>query len=86
MNKNQNINTLGQLKKTNYQFVSIKDELRNNLISKLKNKESIFKEIYGYEETVIPELERAILSRHNILFLGLRGRQRLKWRGNLLIY
>ena len=61
MNKNQNINTLGQLKKTNYQFVSIKDELRNNLISKLKNKESIFKEIYGYEETVIPELERAIL-------------------------
>lgn len=84
MNKNQNINTLGQLKKTNYQFVSIKDELRNNLISKLKNKESIFKEIYGYEETVIPELERAILSRHNILFLGLRGQAKTKMARQLI--
>ncbi len=84
MNKNQNINTLGQLKKTNYQFVSIKDELRNNLITKLKNKESIFKEIYGYEETVIPELERAILSKHNILFLGLRGQAKTKMARQLV--
>ena len=84
MNKNKNINTLGQLKKTNYQFVSIKDELRNNLILKLKNKESIFKDIYGYEETVIPELERAILSRHNILFLGLRGQAKTKMARQLI--
>ena len=84
MNKNQNINTLGKLKKSNYQFVSIKDELRNNLITKLKNKESIFKEIYGYEETVIPELERAILSKHNILFLGLRGQAKTKMARQLI--
>ncbi|HOZ87733.1 MAG TPA: magnesium chelatase, partial [Bacteroidia bacterium] len=55
------IKTLGELKKSGYQFLSIKDELRKNLISKLKNKEEIFDGIYGYEETVIPELQRAIL-------------------------
>ena len=72
------IKTLGELKKTNYKFLSIKDELRENLIKKLKKNEPIFDGIYGYEETVIPEIERAILSRHNILFLGLRGQAKTK--------
>ena len=72
------IKTLGELKKTNYKFLSIKDELRENLIKKLKANEPIFDGIYGYEETVIPEIERAILSRHNILFLGLRGQAKTK--------
>ncbi len=78
------INTLGALKKSGYKFLSIKDELRKNLISRLKNKEDIFEGIYGYEETVIPELQRAILSRHNILFLGLRGQAKTKMARQLV--
>ena len=73
-----NIKTLGELKKTGYVSKSIKDELRNNLIQKIKNKESAFIGIHGYENTVIPELERAILSRHNINLLGLRGQAKTR--------
>lgn len=72
------ISTLGELKQSGYAYISIKDELRKNLITKLRNKEQIFEGIFGYEETVIPELQRAILSRHNILFLGLRGQAKTK--------
>jgi magnesium chelatase subunit I len=78
------IKTLGELKKSGYKFLSIKDELRENLIAKLKKKEAIFEGIFGYEETVIPELERAILSRHNILFLGLRGQAKTKMARQLV--
>lgn len=78
------IKTLGELKKSGYKFLSIKDELRENLISKLKKKEPIFEGIFGYEETVIPEIERAILSRHNILFLGLRGQAKTKMARQLV--
>jgi magnesium chelatase subunit I len=78
------IKTLGELKKSNYKFLTIKDELRENLITKLKNKEQIFDGIFGYEETVIPELQRAILSRHNILFLGLRGQAKTKMARQLV--
>lgn len=78
------IKTLGELKKSGYKFSSIKDELRENLIKKLKNKEAIFDGIFGYEETVIPELERAVLSRHNILFLGLRGQAKTKMARQLV--
>lgn len=79
-----NIKTLGELKRSGYTFKTIKDELRENLISKLKNKEEIFNGIFGYEETVIPELQRAILSRHNILFLGLRGQAKTKMARQLV--
>ena len=78
------IKTLGELKKSGYKFLSIKDELRENLISRLKKKEKIFEGIFGYEETVIPELQRAILSRHNILFLGLRGQAKTKMARQLV--
>jgi magnesium chelatase subunit I len=74
----KNINTLGELKKAGYQSKSIKDELRDNLIQKIKNKETTFEGIHGYENTVIPELERAILSRHNINLLGLRGQAKTR--------
>src|SRR6201986_999661 len=67
------IKTLGQLKKTGYRNRSVKEEIRENLIRKLKNKEATFAGILGYEDSVIPDTERALLSRHNILFLGLRG-------------
>ena len=72
------INTLGGLKKSGYQSKSIKDELRENLISKMMSKETVFKGVHGYENTVIPELERAILSRHNINLLGLRGQAKTR--------
>ena len=60
------IQTLGELKAAGYQPKSIKQELRNNLIARLHKKEEVFKGIWGYEETVIPDLQRAILSMHNI--------------------
>ncbi|WP_339634789.1 magnesium chelatase [Bizionia echini] len=76
--KIENIKTLLQLKESGYQSRSIKDELRDNLIEKIKNKEPIFEGIHGYENTVIPEFQRAILSRHNINLLGLRGQAKTR--------
>jgi magnesium chelatase subunit I len=64
------IKTLGELKKSGYKSRSVKEEIRKNLICKLQKNESTFKGIIGYEETVIPDVERALLSRHNILFLA----------------
>ena len=78
MNNHQNIKTLSELKKAGYQFKTIKDELRANLIQKLKNKENVFEGIWGYEETVIPDLERAILAGHDINLLGLRGQAKTR--------
>lgn len=72
------IKTLGELKRSGYQSKSIKDELRDNLVAKLKRKEKIFPGILGYEDTVIPDIERAILSRHNMNFLGLRGQAKTR--------
>ena len=74
----QKIKTLGQLKKEGYQSKSVKEELRENLISKLRKKENVFEGIWGYEETVIPDLERAILAGHDINLLGLRGQAKTK--------
>ena len=72
------ITTLGELKKSGYQSKKVKDELRDNLLGKLKSKEQVFKEIHGYEDTVIPSIERAILAKHNINLLGLRGQAKTK--------
>ena len=66
-------NTIGKLKEAGYKPKTIKEEIRQNLIKKLQNKEETFSGIIGYEDTVIPDVERALLSKHNILFLGLRG-------------
>ncbi|RFS18740.1 magnesium chelatase [Chitinophaga silvatica] len=75
---NTNIKTLGELKKSGYKPVSVKEEIRRNLIKKLQSKENPFPGIIGYEDTVIPDTERALLSRHNILFLGLRGQAKTR--------
>ena len=72
------LTTLGELKKADYQSLSIKEELRSNLIEKIKNKENVFEGIWGYEDTVIPDIERAILSGHNINLLGLRGQAKTR--------
>ena len=74
----EKIKTLGALKASGYIAKSIKDELRDNLRTKIKNKETTFEKVWGYENTVIPELERAILSRHNINLLGLRGQAKTR--------
>ncbi|HEY0055919.1 MAG TPA: sigma 54-interacting transcriptional regulator [Pedobacter sp.] len=76
--KISNIKTLAELKRSGYISRSIKQELRENLIKQLKNKEAGFEGIIGYEDTVIPDLQTAILSQHNILLLGLRGQAKTR--------
>ncbi len=72
------LTTFGALKDSGYQSRSIKTELRQNLLNKIKKNEPTFEGIHGYENSVIPELERAILSKHNINFLGLRGQAKTR--------
>ena len=76
--KIENITTLAELKKSGYISRSIKDELRDNLRAKIKSGLPTFEGVHGFENTVIPELERAILSRHNINLLGLRGQAKTR--------
>jgi magnesium chelatase subunit I len=72
------ITTLKELKKSNYKPSSIQEELAKNLREKIKKGESTFEGLLGYENTVIPDLERAILSGHNINLLGLRGQAKTR--------
>src|SRR2546423_14749969 len=65
--------TLGELKRSDYRVRSVKDELRANLITKLREGARIFPGIVGYDETVVPQIVNAILARHNLILLGLRG-------------
>ncbi len=74
----QEISTLGQLKESGYQPKAVKQELRANLIARIQQKENVFEGIWGYEDTVIPDIERAILSGHNINLLGLRGQAKTR--------
>ena len=64
---------LGELKESNYSRVSVKDEMRANLVRKLRAGEKLFPGIVGYDETVVPQIVNAILARHNLILLGLRG-------------
>lgn len=65
--------TLGELKASGYYSVSIKEEMRQNLISRIKESKPVFTGIIGYDDTVIPQVENAVLSGQNIIFLGERG-------------
>ncbi len=65
--------TLGELKAQGYRVRSVKDEMRSNLLTKLRAGERIFPGVVGYDETVVPQITNAILARHNIILLGLRG-------------
>jgi magnesium chelatase subunit I len=69
----QHARTLAELKASGYRSVPVKDEMRANLIRKLQARERLFPGIVGYDETVIPQLVNAILARHNLILLGLRG-------------
>src|SRR5512136_1592141 len=70
--------TLGELKKSHYRSVSVKDEMRANLIRKIEAGETLFPGIVGYEDTVVPQIVNAILSRHNFILLGLRGQAKTR--------
>jgi len=72
------ITTLGQLKAKDLQFESVKDEMRRNLMAKIKHKQEIFSGIIGFENTVLPAIQNAILSRHNMIILGLRGQAKTR--------
>ena len=76
--KKPSIKTLKELKNSEYKSQTIKDELCKNLSTLLKSGKPSFTGIHGYESTVIPDLERAILSKHNINFLGLRGQAKTR--------
>src|SRR5215213_11686793 len=72
------INTIGELRAAGYEPKTVKEEIRRNLVKKLQGKELTFPGILGYEDSVIPDTERALLSKHNILFLGLRGQAKTR--------
>ncbi|HYM20303.1 MAG TPA: magnesium chelatase [Candidatus Kapabacteria bacterium] len=74
----KNVQTLGELKTSGYEILSIKEEVRRNLVRKLQNKEPLFPGIVGYEETVIPQLVNALLAKHDIILLGLRGQAKTR--------
>ena len=76
--KNKKPGTVGELKKVNYVVRPVKEELRRNLIDKVRKDEKLFPDIVGYEETVIPQLENAILSGQDIIFLGERGQAKTR--------
>ena len=76
--------TLGELKQTGYKPLSIREELRKNLILKMKNNEELFPGIFGYNDTVLKQLKLAILAKHDILLMGLRGQGKTRLLRNLV--
>src|SRR5450432_2437313 len=70
--------TLGELKASGYRSESVKDEMRRNLIRKMHAGETLFPGIIGYDDTVVPQIQNAILSKHDMLFLGLRGQAKTR--------
>jgi magnesium chelatase subunit I len=76
--------TIGELRDSGYKVLSIKEELRKNLIQKIRNGEELFPGIVGYEDTVIPQIENAILSGQDIIFLGERGQAKTRMARSLV--
>lgn len=74
----KNPRTIGELKKSKYQVLSVKQELRKNLIARMKKGDELFPDIIGYDETVIPQVENAVLSGQDIIFLGERGQAKTR--------
>src|ERR1700689_1908470 len=70
--------TLGELKLAGYEVLPVKEEMRRNLIQKLRQREPLFPGIIGYEDTVVPQLVNAILSKHDVILLGLRGQAKTR--------
>ena len=78
MHEAERPSTLGELIEAGYRPKSVKDEIRSNLIRKIEAKENVFPGIIGYDRTVIPALQNAILSRHDFILLGLRGQAKTR--------
>ncbi len=78
MTKQTKISTLGELRESGYESRSVKQELRDNLRENILKGHNVFEGIHGYEDTVIPDMERAILSMHDINLLGLRGQAKTR--------
>src|SRR4026209_1784429 len=76
--------TLGELRESGYQPLTVKEEMRKNLIETMKKGDDIFPGIIGYEETVIPQIENAILSGQDIVFLGERGQAKTRLARSLV--
>lgn len=76
--RHQDIKTLGELKKSGWESVSVKEEMRRNVIKKIQSGETLFPGIKGYDKSVIPQLQHALLARHDIILLGLRGQAKTK--------
>ena len=70
--------TLGDLRAAGYRSETVKDEMRRNLIAKVRSGERLFPDILGYDDTVVPQIQNAVLSKHDILFLGLRGQAKTR--------
>jgi magnesium chelatase subunit I len=70
--------TVGQLKAAGYRPCSVKDELRRNVIARLRDGKTLFEGLVGYEDTVLPQVIHALLSRHDMLLLGLRGQAKTR--------
>ena|SRR6056300_642009 len=81
---NNKIKTLKDLKSSGYSSLNIKDEMIKNLKINLSKGKPTFEGIHGYEDSVIPDLERAILSKHNVNLLGLRGQAKTKLARQLI--
>lgn len=74
----EKVQTLGQLKESGWKSVSVKEEIRRNLIQKIQTGETLFPDILGYDKSVIPQLQHALLAKHDIILLGLRGQAKTK--------
>ena len=76
--------TLGELRESGYEILPIREEMRKNLIARLRSKEQLYADVMGYEETVIPQIENAILSGQDIIFLGERGQAKTRMARSLV--
>ena len=76
--------TISELRESGYKVLTVKEEMRKNLIQKLRRDEELFPGIVGYEDTVIPQVENAILSGQDIIFLGERGQAKTRLARNLV--
>jgi magnesium chelatase subunit I len=74
----EEIRTLGELQTSSYSVVSIKEEMRRNLIRRLQEKETLFPTILGFQDTVVPQIENAILAGHDMILLGERGQAKTR--------
>src|SRR5438874_10387272 len=76
--------TISELRESGYKVLTVKEEMRKNLIQNLRREEELFPGIVGYEDTVIPQVENAILSGQDIIFLGERGQAKTRLARSLV--